>query len=211
MTEPGEANPPGEEPAPFIAGPPPPPPPSAPSPPPGSAGGSASGARGQHHRGLPAELTAVLKTMDHWSPWLVAPVAVLIAFAVSWLSSVLQSLRHAPGVHAQYRVFVFFSPGSVDWAMWILVGVAVFAWGRHLHGEAASTPQHRLISLGLMAAAAAVTVSAVIDILVELTNFGNGIDDAVSGLVSYLAALPIAAAAGWWANHLRQAAAEPPS
>jgi hypothetical protein len=134
----------------------------------------------------------------------VAASAILVAFAVSWLSAILQSLRHAPGVHSQYRVFEFFSPGSVDWAVWILVAVALVAVGRRLAVETpAGSPAHRAIVLLLLAAATAVGLSAVIDVLVELTNFGNGIDDALSGLVSYLAVIPLAAAAGWWANQLR--------
>jgi hypothetical protein len=153
---------------------------------------------------LVADLTGVLKTLERWSPWLLAPAAILVAFAVSWLSSIVQSWRSAPGVHAQYRLFEFFSPGSVDWAVWILVGVALVAMGRHVDGgTSADRPQDHLIPLALMVAAATVGLSAVIDILVEITNFGNGVIDALSGLISYLAVIPMAAAAGWWANRLR--------
>jgi hypothetical protein len=38
---------------------------------------------------------------------------------------------------------------------------------------------------------------------VELTNFGHGIDAAFTGIVARLAALPVGAAAGWWAWRLR--------
>jgi hypothetical protein len=52
---------------------------------------------------------------------------------------------------------------------------------------------------GFLLAGAAVMVSAVVGILVELTNFGNGIDAAISQLIGYLAVFGIGAAATWWA------------
>jgi hypothetical protein len=58
------------------------------------------------------------------------------------------------------------------------------------------------VSLGLCLMALAVGVSAAIDMLVELTNFGHGIDVAFAGLLAHAAALPLAAVAAWWAERL---------
>jgi hypothetical protein len=41
-------------------------------------------------------------------------------------------------------------------------------------------------------------------VLVELTNFGHGIDAAVAGIIARLAVVPVAVAAGWWAWHQRR-------
>ena len=51
-----------------------------------------------------------------------------------------------------------------------------------------------------MASAIAVGVSALINFVVELTNFGNGVNSAFGGLLAYLAVLPVAAVAAWWVH-----------
>ena len=53
--------------------------------------------------------------------------------------------------------------------------------------------------VALFLAACAVGLSASIDLLIELTSFGGGIDAAFSALIGYAAVLPIAAATAWWA------------
>ncbi|MBV9660381.1 MAG: hypothetical protein JO337_04420, partial [Acidimicrobiales bacterium] len=60
-----------------------------------------------------------------------------------------------------------------------------------------------IVQTGLLAAAALTATAAVCGVLVELTNFGAGIDAAVAGIVARLAAVPLAAAAGWWVWRLR--------
>ena len=125
-----------------------------------------------------------------------------MAFVIGWLASVLQAFRHIPGQTGQNRVLLFFGPGSVEWAAVVLLGVALVAAGRRFDLTSAAGPHQDAVAVGLLGAAAAVAVSAVIGILVELVNFGHGIDQALSGLVGYLAVLPIAAASGWWAYRL---------
>ena len=59
---------------------------------------------------------------------------------------------------------------------------------------------HEWLPAGLFLAGAAVVVSAAIGILVELTNFGNGIDAAFAALIGYVAVLLAGGAATWWAH-----------
>jgi hypothetical protein len=126
--------------------------------------------------------------------------AVLVAFAVSWFAGILLSFRHASGFTARERILQFFEPGSLEWAVAILLAVALFALGRRFE----PVPSHKsrateLLPEGLFLAGAGVVVSSAVGVLVELTNFGNGIDAAFSQLITYLAILLIGAAATWWA------------
>ena len=50
--------------------------------------------------------------------------------------------------------------------------------------------------------------SALVGVLVELTNFGNGIDAAFAWLIGYLAIFAIGAADTWWAHLELQARRE---
>jgi hypothetical protein len=135
--------------------------------------------------------------------WDLAAGAILFAFFVTWAASVLESFRHEPGVDSQYRVLVFFSPGSLQWALAIALAVALAATGRRFEVPAdTATPRDHNLILGLGAAGGAVAVSAAIDTLVELTNFGHGIDDALVGILSYLAVIPLALATCWWTHKL---------
>jgi hypothetical protein len=136
----------------------------------------------------------------------------VVAFFVAWLAGILLSFRHQPGFTARARVLQFFSPGSLFWGVGVLVALILHELGRRLdpvptatHSDAApaaSAHQARLaefLPIGLLAAAAGVCLSAVVGILVELTNFGNGIDASFSGLITYLAILGLGGAATWWA------------
>jgi hypothetical protein len=58
----------------------------------------------------------------------------------------------------------------------------------------------RILPMALIVSALAVGGSALIDVIVELTNFGNGISAAFTGLIGYLAVLPVAAVAAWWVH-----------
>jgi hypothetical protein len=62
------------------------------------------------------------------------------------------------------------------------------------------------LPVALMASAIAVGGSAVIDLIVELTNFGNGINAAFGGLIAYLAVLPVAGVSAWWVHAERSGA-----
>ncbi|HEY2428366.1 MAG TPA: hypothetical protein VGI06_05520, partial [Acidimicrobiales bacterium] len=48
--------------------------------------------------------------------------------------------------------------------------------------------------------AAASATSAALDVLVEMANFGHGIDRALAGLFGYLGVVAVASAAAWWAH-----------
>jgi hypothetical protein len=136
------------------------------------------------------------------SPWLLGATALLAAFVLSWLATVIEAFRHIPGQTGQNRVLQFFGLGTVGWAGIILLGVALMAAGRRFELTSAAGPLQNVVAAALFVAAAIVGISALIDILVELANFGHGIAQALSGLVGYLAALPVAAATGWWAYRL---------
>ena len=141
--------------------------------------------------------------LTHRSPWVLGAGAVLVAVVLTWLASALLAFRHAPGTTSQERVMQFFSPGALDWGVAVLFGVALLAAGRRFDMRMAGPDALRdAVSLGLCLMALAIGVSAAIDVLVELTNFGHGIDAAFSGLIAHAAALPLAAVAAWWAERL---------
>ena len=202
-----------EPPAPqWLAGPPPPPPSG-----PGGASTDIPPAAGDERRGAQArsplsEGSSVFKAgvrhLKGRSPWVLGAAAILVAFATNWFADVVLAFRHAPGTTSQDRVMQFFAPGSIDWGVAVLLGVCLVAAGRRFDlGTAAPGLLNHALSLGLFVAAAAVGTSAAIDLLVELTNFGHGIDAALSGLVSYAAVLPLAAVSTWWAHRLHTNAA----
>jgi hypothetical protein len=126
-----------------------------------------------------------------------------VAVVLTWLASALLAFRHSPGMTSQERVMQFFAPGALDWGVAVLLGVALLAAGRRFDMRMAGPDGVRdAISLGLCLMALAVGVSAAIDVLVELTNFGHGLDAAFSGLLGHAAALPLAAVSAWWAERL---------
>jgi hypothetical protein len=135
-----------------------------------------------------------------------------VAFFVAWFAGILLSFRHLPGLSGRARVLQFFTPGSPFWGVAVLVALTLQGLGRRFDPIPAASPSDtrppaaarqarlaELLSVGLLAAAAAVCLSAAVGILVELTNFGNGIDAAFSGLITYLAVLGLGGAATWWA------------
>lgn len=209
---------------PWIAGPPPPPPSSPP--PAGGEGGVTGGPAGGGPSGFGGEPTrppttrpgtarqsplsggsAMLKTrvrdLKQRSPWVLASAAILLAFAATWLASVLLAFRHDPFETGQERVLQFFSPGSIVWAVAIVVAVGLLAAGRRFDMAAtAAGGINDAMPTALLLAACVVSVSSAIDVLVELTNFGHGVDAALAGLLGYLAALPVGLAAAWWAHHM---------
>jgi multisubunit Na+/H+ antiporter MnhF subunit len=137
------------------------------------------------------------------SPWVLAAGSVLVGLVITWLASALLAFRHAPGTTSQERVIQFFAPGALDWGVAALLGVALLAAGRRFDMRMAGPDALRdAVSLGLCLMSLAIGVSAAIDVLVELTNFGHGIDAALSGLLVHGAALPLAAVAAWWAERL---------
>lgn len=148
-------------------------------------------------------LKAGVSDLTHRSPWVLAAGSVLAALVLTWLASALLAFRHAPGTTSQERVMQFFAPGALDWGVAVLLGVALLAAGRRFDMRMAGPDTLRdAVSLGLCLMALAIGVSAAIDVLVELTNFGHGIDVAFSGLLAHAAALPLAAISAWWAERL---------
>ena len=133
--------------------------------------------------------------------------AILVAYAAAWVASLLAAVRHAPGISAQQRLLDLLGPGSVGWGVFLLVTLGLIGpTGRGLRGPERSR-LHRAVARGLLVASAAAAAAAALATLVELANFGHGIDAAFAGLVSRLAALAVAGAATWWAWSAR---AEPP-
>jgi hypothetical protein len=148
-------------------------------------------------------LKAGVSDLTHRSPWVLSAGAVLVALVLTWLASALLAFRHSPGITSQERVIQFFAPGALDWGVAVLLGVALLSAGRRFDMRMAGPDGLRDgVSLGLCLMALAIGVSAAIDVLVELTNFGHGIDVALAGLLAHAAALPLAAVAAWWAEHL---------
>jgi hypothetical protein len=188
----------------WMAGPPPPPPSAsdpAPTPPAGSRPGPPRSAPATPDQGSGIGLQHVKDA----SPWVLGAAAIVIAIAVTWLSDLLRTFQHAHGATTQQRMLTFFGIGQILWAVALLLGAFLLAAGRRFEigGPAGPSPLTHLTTLGVVAASAAVGVFAALSVVVELTNFGHGLDQAFSGLIAYLAVVPIAGAALWWSLHLR--------
>jgi hypothetical protein len=144
-----------------------------------------------------------LREIGAHSPWVLASAAVLLLFGVGWLASILTAFRHDPGLAGRDRLLALFAPGSMQWALAIVLAVALLAAGRRFgEGSAGVLPLDEMLPSGLLLASVAVGASAAIDLLIELTNFGNGIDAALAGFIGYGAVLPLAAVSAWWAYRL---------
>jgi hypothetical protein len=154
----------------------------------------------------------VLREISEISPWILASAAILAAFFVAWFAGILLSFRHEPGFTGRARTLQFFEPGSVFWGVAVLVALTLRELGRRFDPVPTDTSSEttpgatarkarlvEVLPVGLLVAAAGVCLSAVVGILVELTNFGNGIDTSFSGLFTYLAVLGLGGAAMWWA------------
>lgn len=201
----------GSESGPWITGPPPPPPEpeeaptvamGAEAPQPGPSRPTGWDWREQMRvvairaRGMaPNQLTDSL--------YLLGAGAILVAFVLGWVDAVLLAVRHQPGLTAQDRALGLFSIGTVVWAVILLLGTALVAVGRRLD-MSVSPRAAELVLTGLILASALTVAAAVFAILVDLTNFGHGIDAAFSDIMARLAAGPVAAAAGWWAWRMRE-------
>jgi hypothetical protein len=138
------------------------------------------------------------------SPWVLGAAGIVVAIAVAWLSDLVRTFQHAPGTSAQARVLTLFGIGQVLWAVALLLGASLLAAGRRFEiGTPDASPLRHLTNLGVFGASVVVGVFAVLSVLVELANFGHGINQAFSGLIGYLAVIPIAGAAAWWSHNLR--------
>ena len=201
----------GTESGPWITGPPPPPPEPAESPTvtmreqtsePGPGGSQGRDWRAQMRTVTSRARGAAPHLVDD-SLYLIGAGAILVAYSLGWVDAVLSAVRHQPDLSAQSRLITLFSVGSIGWAVALLLGSALVAVGRRL--DMSASPQTaELILTGLLIAAALTVIAAAVAVLVDLTNFGHGIDAAFSDIVARLAAIPVAGAAGWWAWHTRE-------
>lgn len=168
---------------------PPPPPPAPPPPPPPAATHMSKAARRLHGH------------MDGESPWVLGSAALLVALAAYWVGSFLLAFEHAPGLTAQERLFRMFVPGSLLWAIGALVAVALHEVGLRFDGApAGSRPVRTELPRFLRAACLVSATAAGIDLLVELANFGHGIDRALAGIIGYFGVVVLSSAAARWAH-----------
>ncbi|MDQ2726535.1 MAG: hypothetical protein M3Y91_01410 [Actinomycetota bacterium] len=142
----------------------------------------------------------------------------MAAFAITWLSDIIDAFQHFPGLPAQGRILRFFAVGDLSWALALLLAVLLLAAGTRLFAPPSPSlaPRVKLVSYLIAGAAAAVFVSAVILLITDLGSAGQhlfpqeelahvslglpaGINQAFVGAVAELAVLPLAGAAGWWA------------
>ena len=141
-----------------------------------------------------------MKEVRAHSVWFLGSAAILVAFTLAWFAGILLSFRHAPGFTGRERILQFFQPASLTWALAVLVALTLFALGRRFDPPPPEKSWAvEFLPIGLFLAGASVVVSSFIGVLVEISNFGNGIDAAFAGLIGYVAILGIGAAATWWA------------
>ncbi len=169
----------------------------------GRAGTGERGARRMPFSAAGDAARSASKELASHSPWLLASVAILAAFVIGWCAGALAAFRHAPGLTGRGRIVEFFTPGSLLWAFAVLFAVALFAVGQRLEPfSRGSLPVQEWLPGLLFFASSAVGLSAFVNLLVELTSFGTGIDAALSGFIGYLAVMVVAAASGWWSYRL---------
>ncbi len=144
--------------------------------------------------------------------------AIVVAFAVTWLSDIISSFQHFPGLPARGRILRFFAVGDLNWALALLLAVLLLAVGTRMFVPPGPSlaPRVKVASYLIAGAAAVVVLSAVILLIVDLSSAGQhlfpqeelahvslglpaGINQAFVAALGELAVLPIAGAAGWWA------------
>jgi hypothetical protein len=141
----------------------------------------------------PIDAEALSKT-----PWVVGAAAILIGALVWWVGAIISALQHYPGggLDIRDRLLRLLAPGNLDWAVAVLLAVALLVLGSSASSE--RTPMVSFLFQVLLLAAGAIAVFAVVNAVIELTTIGTSIDVALSGLFQYLAAVPIAGAAVLW-------------
>lgn len=193
----------------WMTGPPPPPPGQDPAvpvldppPPPGAGRG-------------PGRSAWRLGDLARQPPGLLGAAAILVAYGSAWLASLLSAVRHQPGLPAQQRMLDLLGPGSMAWGAILLLAVALatLAGAPSDAGTARARPGlpgtgavgTGAVGTGLLVATGGATVAALLGILVELANFGHGIDAAFTGIVGRIGAAAVSGAALWWARRAYQA------
>jgi len=164
------------------------PPPSGPAP--ASGPGAASPAFSVE---LPSiDVQALAKT-----PWVLGAAAILIGLVLYWAGSVVSAFQHDAGYDARQRIIHLLGPGNADWAVAVLLAVALLVLGST--SEAKRTPMANFLYQLLLVAAALITVASVLNAVIDLTYIGDSFDAAIYGFLQYLAGAPIAGAAALWA------------
>jgi hypothetical protein len=168
-----------------------PPSPPAPTggPPPGTAPGAAPHAFNVQLP--PIDVEALSKT-----PWVVGAAAILIGLVLYWAGSIISAFQHNAGYDARQRIIHLLGPGDAEWAVIVLLAIALLVLGSSGAARAALT--NFLYQL-LLVAAALITVASVINAVIDLTYIGSSFDVSIYGFLEYLAGAPIAGAAVLWA------------
>jgi hypothetical protein len=127
----------------------------------------------------------------------VGAAAILIGLVLYWAGSILSAFQHDAGYDARQRIVHLLGPGNVDWAVFVLLAVALVVLGSS--GEAKRAPLANFLYQLLLLAAALITVASVINAVIYLTYIGSSFDASIYEFLEYLAGAPIAGAAALWA------------
>ena len=130
------------------------------------------------------------------TPWVVGAAAILAALIIYWLGSILSAFAANEGLDFRQRLLRILGPGDTEWAFAVLVAVALLVLGSSAESRTALA---NILYQVLLLAAAVLVVASVINAVIEITYIGDSFDAAITGFLQYLAAVPIAAAAGLWA------------
>ena len=150
-----------------------PPPPATPAgPPPGAPfGGPPPSARRPHlGQGAPPPAFSVqLPSIDVQAlaktPWVLGAAAILMGLVLYWAGSVLSAFQHDVGYDARQRIIHLLGPGDAEWAVSVLLAVALLVLGSS--GEAKRAPMANFLYQLLLLAAALITVASVINAVID--------------------------------------------
>lgn len=131
------------------------------------------------------------------TPWVLGAAAILIGLVLYWAGSIISAFQHDAGYDIRQRIVHLLGPGDADWAVPILLAVALLVLGSS--GEAKRTPMASFLYQLLLLAAVLIAVAAAINAVIDLTYIGSSFDVAIYGFFTYLAGVPIAGAAALWA------------
>ena len=140
------------------------------------------------------------------APWLAGAGAILAALVLYWIGALISALQHFPGLGVRGRVLRLLQPGDVEWALALLLGVGLLVLASREPRPGRRSPTLEVLLSASFVAACAVGVAAVVELVIEVSRFGNTIDAAATAVFQLLAAIVIAAAAALWALSTRPAA-----
>jgi len=140
----------------------------------------------------PIDVQALART-----PWVVGAAAILVGLVLDWAGSIISAFQHNAGYDARQRIVHLLGPGDVEWAVIVLLGVALVVLGSP--GEAKRAPLVNFLYQLFLLAAALITVASAINAVIEVTYIGSSLDVALYSFLGYLAGVPIAGAAAFWA------------